>query len=609
MKKRRLTILLDKDDFDSVSLAYPEAMEGTILAFDVDIHVELLSRNIKHLTCWDVIEESSLPDLEKFEAEVQRFWNENGSAPFGGIDCLKMAGFRHITCFTRLAWAAFVIKAALNKLQPDEVIAFDEPKGHGLEQPPGYTKMPLLFALLRGMAEQAGITVHLLSRSTTSAFPSFVDQVAVDANMALPSLDPGEVIGDKPYILFTASGSGLTRQIPLLVVIGGQTEFTALQMYKSADTSTLQQLADRGFTAYHEFQLTSHIEQQMDKTWLAAIRQDFDEKRCNCHSNISCIFDNPYMNIHFDFIYDIYIPRMVQHIQTWQGLFNSHRPSLIVANYHGPVIDVAASLNIPTIVFPHGVMIIGETRFYTSLPESTHIGALSEKHKGKLVSAGIAASRITVTGDPACQCIEQQQSPGGRQSRNKILICTCITGLPSTTGYLPQANWAKAAADFQSLASLAARKPEWRFTIRCHPRWDHYRLYEYVNEQLDDNPKIQVVTNSSLEEAVQDADIVVIPNVKSSALIEASFFSKPVIFLDSAMCWYDHLTWATECWPKAGSVEELELIIEEAFDNPARYDALLTQTMQARANFYPSAAPNKCTIGECLVKLARSQSP
>ena len=604
--KRWLTILLDKDDFDVVSFACPEALKGAILAFDVDIHIELLSRNVEHLTCWDVVEENSLQNLKELEAAIQHFWYENASAPYKGIDCLKMARFRHITCFTRLAWAAFVIDAALRTLRPDKVITFEERTGHGLEQPPGYTKMPLLFALLRGMAEQAGIPVHLLNRSTTSASPAFVDQVAVDANKVLNHLDPEEVIGNKPYVLFTASGGGLSRQFPLLEEVDRQMEFTALQMYKSADASALEQAADRGFVTCHESQLTSHIETQIDKKWLANVRQDFDEKRNRCPRNIRCIFDNPYMNIHFDFIYDTYIPKMVQHIQTWRNMFSHYRPSLIVANYHGPIIDVADALDIPTIVFPHGVMIIGETRFYTSLPESTYIGALSEKHRAKLVSAGVAPNRILVTGDPACTYPEKLQTEGDRKNKNKrILICTCITSLPSTTGYLPQANWAKAAADFNAIAKLAARKPEWHFTIRSHPRWDHYRLYEYVNEQSADDRKIDIVKNTSLEETVRNSDIVVIPNVKSSALIEASCFSKPVIFLDSAMCWYDHNAWATEDWPLAGSVEELELILEEAFSDPAQYNSLLAQTIQAQANFYPSTPPDKCTISKCLVKLAQ----
>ena len=109
-----------------------------------------------------------------------------------------MAQYRHIVCFSRLTWAAYVIGRALETLRPSEVITFEERAGHGLDQPADYRKMPLLFALVRGMAEQAGIAVTVLSRGAVSGVEGsgFEDRVAlVDRPADLGTIiEPGTLL-------------------------------------------------------------------------------------------------------------------------------------------------------------------------------------------------------------------------------------------------------------------------------------------------------------------------------------------------------------------------------------------------------------------------------
>ncbi len=45
-----LTFLLDRDDLACLEALCPEALSGTIVAFDPDLHIELLSRDVAHVT-------------------------------------------------------------------------------------------------------------------------------------------------------------------------------------------------------------------------------------------------------------------------------------------------------------------------------------------------------------------------------------------------------------------------------------------------------------------------------------------------------------------------------------------------------------------------------
>ncbi len=588
MAKNTLTVVLNDADLGDLALACPPALDGTILALDVDVHVKLTTEGREHITCWDVVSESEFRQVLGFEQAVQGFWQKHASALFEGIDCLAMTGFRHVTCFTRISWLAHVFKRTIEETNPSVVITFDEPIGHGLEQPPGYTHMPLAYSLLRGMAEQAGIRVHAVKRPAGQSESSFCDQVAMQAHRELPTIDVAAVLGNTKYTLFSASGTAIEAQLPLIRQLHRPRTTEVVQLYKSADDSTIARMSQEKHHFWHESQL-DHKRSIETESWIHAAREAFDEQRRACPEPLRCVFDNPYLDTHFEFIFGPYLERMAWHVANWQTFLSNHRPSLAVANYPVAILDVAAHMGIPTLMLPHGSMIIGETRLYKTLPTTTAIGAISPLHASRLQQAGLSSKRIYCTVVLHDSQEESRVSSAADATpdphRKRILLCTCITALPSTTGYIPQANWARAVADFVAIGELAARRPEWRFLVKCHPRWDHHALYRYINEHLPQQCKMEVLAANPMESCAALADAIVVPNVKSSAIVEASAFRKPVIFLDSAMSWYDHEQWGTTAWPRASSVGKLEEILDDIFSDEQEYERYVTATSEALVEF------------------------
>ena len=137
MSTERLTFLLEPADLACVEQCYPQALTDTLLVFDVELHIVLLDRSIRHLTPWDIVGRRELGNLQDFNAQILGFWETMAHARYDGIDCLQMTRYRHTCCFTRLAWVAYVIRRCLETLQPREVVTFEERSGHGLDQPPG----------------------------------------------------------------------------------------------------------------------------------------------------------------------------------------------------------------------------------------------------------------------------------------------------------------------------------------------------------------------------------------------------------------------------------------------------------------------------------------
>ncbi|MCP4591946.1 MAG: hypothetical protein GY842_14525, partial [bacterium] len=127
------------------------------------------------------------------------------------------------------------------------------------------------------------------------------------------------------------------------------------------------------------------------------------------------------------------------------------------------------------------------------------------------------------------------------------------------------------------------------FVIRCHPRYDHPALYEWVNQSLPPEQKMLVCGERSLTDLVAWADVIVVPNVKTSAMFDVSFGGKPVYLLDQSMIWHDHNWWGTQHWPHAGSVAELERELGALFGDSQHYAMRAAQTRDALFHYLDGA--------------------
>jgi len=602
---KQLTVLLDRDDLWCLEAAYPQALAGTVLAFDVDLHAWLLDRGIRHTTPWDVVQPDERQRLHNFYDQIWEFWRTCSRAELDGIDCLKLAMYRHVRCLKRLAWAAYALKRCFDELRPRELVTFEETTGHGLDQPVGSRQMPLLFALARGMAEQMGVAVRLLRPEDAVGRPRFVDRVAAANAIAHERLEAAEVLAGRPFVLFTGSGYDLLRQLPVIQAVRQHTDLAAIQLYKSADRQIRRVLERGGHLLWHESQITDPVDLEGLDSWVAAARQGFDLCRRNAPAALRCIFDNPHMDIHFGFMFGPYLRRMACHVRAWSALFEKLRPQVLVANYAAPIVDIAAHLRIPTLVLPHGPMSFGDRALPLALPDQAIIGALSELHAERLAGWGIAPARTRVTGDPGfngqVSPVERptstlsraESAPCQNARRRRILLLTGNLGLPSASSHLPETNWADATRCFEAIGRLAGRRSDWEFTIKCHPRYDHPLLYEHVNRGLPPNRRLRVVSDQPLDGLACDCDAAVCVNVKSSAIFEASVWRKPVFLLHQSMIWLDRRAWAIDRWPQIARVEQLESELDAIFASPHAYNARAEQTRGALRSCFgrePSAA-------------------
>jgi len=423
-----------------------------------------------------------------------------------------------------------------------------------------------------------------------------------------------KVLGDMPYVLFVGSGVDLLRQLPLIASLRQRSDLPVVQMYKSAADAILNRVMKEGHPIWHESQVTQGPAPDADASWIIDARRAFDGWRRNVSPPLRGIFANPYMDIHFDFIFGEYLSRMAWHIEAWRGFLGRYRPRLVVANYAGPILDVAGAMEIPCLLLPHGPMVMGDMRLYRGLPKSSRIGAISDAHQQRLLAGGIESDRVYVTGDPGFDSLVAQAGRHGdrieRQGENgivslsgvdagrrTILLATANITSAATTTRLPEVDWKDAVRCFEDLAALAGRRPEWRFLIKRHPRYDHHQLYERVNRRLAPDARMTVVSDEALEQLVPGVDVVVFPNTRTSAILEASLWARPVYILQSSMIWTDHRAWAMEPWPQLDSVAELESELDAIFTDPHRYRQRVRQTRNALHGYYegpPTPSVPRC---------------
>lgn len=609
---KSLTFLLDRDDLACLEALCPAALSGTIVAFDPDLHIELLSREVAHVTPWSFVGSAELDAVREFEQAVWEFWRANASAPFAGMDLLHMVSFRHRSCFSRIAWAAYVIRRVFEEVQPREVAVFEERTGHGLEQPPEHNKMPLLQALVRGAAEQGGVAVRLLRRKEVPGHGEFVDWTAKKSTVTLPKVDLEEALRGRPYVLMPGSGVDLLRPLPLARALHSDGELAVVQLYKSARPEVLKQAQDAGHFVWHESQVVGNAGPSAAATCFKGCRDRFDQARQRVSGHLRSIFANPYMNIHFDFIFGEYLAKMAWNVYAAKSFLERHPPHALVATSYSPLNDVACAVGIPCLGLPHGAMMVGNVRWFEGYRSSV-IGALSTPHRQRLIEAGIGADRVVITGDPsldattppeavdplaALRASQCRQRWGVDSNQRAVLLVMGNMGMLAKLGDLPVYDWSESVRCLRELGAMAPRHPDWRFVVRPHPRYDHAGLYELINRELPKQQHFIVDGADTLESAVRAVDVVVICNVLTSAILESSLWGKPVFVLSQSMIWYQAADWATGRWPHVRSIGELERELEEMFTKQNRYKERASQT-RAAAKEYSRGAPAR-GIRACL---------
>lgn len=610
-RARSLVVLHDEHDLADILAHVPQALAGTVLAFDTDIHLRLLSDGVEHMTPWHIVGRSEYAQVQRLESAIWRHWTRNARLPFEGINLLGMAAYRHVSAFARLSWAAYVLRRVVEEIAPQRIFAFAEPPAHGLDQPADYRRMPLLSGLLRGLADQRGVDVHLVPRGAASEFH---DRIAERDRGAAPPVDVERLLRGRPLILAYANGTELLRQQPLMRSLAEQGGCAAIQIYKAAEPEVLAAVSGPG--ALHESQLCPPGDTPDVRHVAAAARARLENAAADFAPDAALVFRNPHLRPHFDFLFGSYAARMARHVRAWRRVFADLRPAVLITSYQAPVLDVAADAGVPCLVLPHGLMTIGQPTQFTTLPRATHIAAISRLHRERLLVAGIGAGRIHATGDPwsanlATEAARIRDTAAARAAtervrrqldiapdRRIVLLCTGSYGMPAVIPHLPQTDWRDAVRQTRRLGELCRRRPEWAFVLKCHPRFDYQRLYGEINRGLPPDRRLMVAPNDfELLPLAAAADVVCVWNVVTSALVEASLVGRPVIQCLPSVIWCDREQWGIDAWPEIAGVEALELELERLLTRPEHYTACVRATQAAATRYldeHPGGSAARC---------------
>lgn len=570
----RLAIALDCDDLDNLAAEGIAPRDLALLAMDPDLHISLGSAT-RHFTPWDFVEREDWPQVRAFSEEVWRFWETHASVPHAGFDLLRIAPYRHYECLTKLSWACFVVRRAFERLQPAEVVTFAESDGHGLSQPPAYRKYPPLFALVRGMAEHAGVPLRLVPRRGAK----FVDLAgsATLSGALHREAERGE-LPNRPYVLLYGNGVDLLQQLPLVRELEANGALSAVQVYKVADTDTLASARAIGHPVLHEFTLQEAVGRPPEIN-LNALRAAA-ERGCarlvgaarRAGGPLRAIFDNAHLHIHFGFVFGEYVLKIARHVATWSQLCRTRPPAAVVAHDQVPLTYVAGACGVPCLSLSHG-LVLGDARWYGGL--TPVVGAVSPAHRERLIAAGMRGADVTVTGSLWLDRFMQsdEMAPAAREGeeharlraalgvppdRRLILVCTSTVGTFSKSSNLPHAHWRDALDDLRGLVQLAARRRDWAVIVKAHPRYDHADFYEQLRRELPEGAACRVTTTLPLDDLAAAADAIVLPNVLSSTLVEVSFAGRPVFVLDRCLLGYEPRAYLAHGWPHVHSVAELE---------------------------------------------------
>ncbi len=581
---------------------------GQLLVHDPDLHLRLLELGREHVTTWDVVGHDEREAVHALDESAWAFWREAARAPFGSVDLLQCAGFRHASWISRLVWAAYVVRRAAERLDPAAIVTTDQEVGHALDQPAESREFAAMAAVAAGVAEHLGLPVRRVSCGRERGGAAFHDEIRERTQSDLPAVNLASELTARPFVLFQANGSDLPRQLPLVRELIGDGRLAAVQVYKWAERTDLESARGLGHPVLHESQLAPPAAGIDTRGISAAARLRFEQHAVRLTDVVlRTVFANPHLRSHYEFLFGEYVQRIAAQSAAWRRWIAQCRPAAFVANYHSPLLDLMAAEGVPSLVLPHGLSVCGLRRWYESLPGGVHVATCGERHAQRLVQAGFEAQRVHVTKPSLAPAhpASRESAPAGPAGQRRILLCTGNLGIPSKFVHPPLTDWKRALASIVQLGRLAARHPQWQFAVKCHPRFDHPAVFERVNRELPPPLHWPIRSDLPLEQAAADADVVVFCNIFSSGQIELSAAGRVVLVLADALVWDDSVGSQTQYWPRLESVGALEEELARLLSDESYAASRRRQCAAAARHFFAGAdARHVPSQAELILRLA-----
>lgn len=600
------------EDVADLIAAAPAALKGLVLAIDPDTSERLAALDIAHLTPFDLVAVDEWPRYRAFESAALGCFDQYAHVEAGGLNTLGVARYRLTGAHRRMTWVSFLMRRAIERLAPARLITFAGECGHGLDQPPAARRAPLFDGLARAAAARADVRIDAIRRPDATA--AFVDHVAARNRAAPTPIDVDAALRGRPYILFQSNGDDLTRQAPLLRAAQAGTGALCVQAYSFATDAQLSQARDAGGLLWNERALLGGGHAALDPRAAQRARTRL-LRAARRNPAAHDLFASPHTRSHVDFLFGDYSRSVGAALVGWRRFFEARPPVALIANYHAPIVDAAVAAGVPTLTLTHGLMMIGQTAWYQTLP-NCDIAAISARHAQALAQAGIDPARAPVLGDPYADALRAQADavsagapsevdPERRQLRARlgvrpdqklIALCTGSLGMPAKTSHAPIADFAHAFRGLAPLCEMIRRRPQWRFAIKRHPRFDHHAAHARAFAGLPADQQPIGADDAPLSDLARAADAVVVWNVVTSALVEASLWRRPTYLHAESLVWHDHAAWATDGWPRTMSHPELERELERVFADEA-YAARRARQVRRAADAFLVETPS---VDRCL---------
>lgn len=596
----KLGFALDGDDYAAL---HESGGVDAIVACDPDVAFSLRDcRDAPRLfSPWDFVDAGARAASRRLLDEALDHWRRHSTIALDGVDLLAIAGFRHVGWVSRFVWCDTIARTALAALCPREVVLVAIPPVHGLMREPANRRFPLLQSFARCHAERLGMHVTWAAARDAAEAPSKIDTCDTGDAGDARRIDPGAELRGRRYALLYATGGDLLRQ-RIVAEHLDPPGLLRVHVHKQARPEHVQGMRGCCDHVWHESRLDCPIaEHDLDRVSLAAARQR--ELLHDCPTSLRSLFANEHLDTHYRFLFGEYAAAMARHVRRWHALFDAAEPSIVVAHYQASVLDVAALRGVPALALPHGSN-MGFEPWYRTFPRGCTVGVISRTQKRLLIRSGMDRRSLIVTGDPgldAARSAPVVACMDRPQRRPCVLVCSSHFGLLSKLDELPPCDWRVALRVVEELAALAARRNEWCFVFKCHPRFDHPEIYAALA-----SAHVQIETTAPIAPLIADADVVVFPGVISSTMVEAGLAGKAVYLLTAPLVDFSPERWGLRDWPMVPDVRALDAELSSVLGSQEARATAVLRTQAGLAHYLdgaPANASRRC--GNLIRRLAR----
>lgn len=584
-----LSIVIDRADLgESLAEARRAARrlpdDGPVLAFDPDawIAVRAAWPDRAVLAAADVLRRPT--DVEAWANDLLDTWSTHARLDGDGWPLMECVAYRHVRWTRRFAAVAVPLRDAIERVRPARVRVLQAPSGHGLDQPADVRSRPILAGVAMEIARDRGVPVvvePVRAALTSPALALAGSPASLEpATNHTPAHSPAHSLAEG-HLLFVGHGPEHARHAVLAAHLRAITGRPVVQLGSAAGEP------DGGWNQTSYAGPRTRVPVPGAGQGLADLRAAAGQL---APGSAGRLLAGDGVRSHLEFLFHDYAAATAGNIRRWADALSERRPTIVVAGYPEIPLEVAVRLDIPSVLLPHGPMMLGEDRYHHCLHPNICIGAVGERHRRMLTADGIAPQRVRVTGVPGTM-VDRSWSPvppgilstaTASPRPVRILVPCSESWRPSQVGSLPVTSFTRERRCLAELTSAAATRG-WSIEVRPHPRYD--RDPTFYRSAFDRSPESDVKLRSAadrpLDAALAECDVVVFLGAPSSVVPEAARAGRPVLLLSEPAIVRFRRRWGLDQIPAFADVAQLVAELERLAGDPAAASETIERTRRA----------------------------